>query len=226
MPTQGKLGPALAISFLLHVLLLWPAVPLSRQSEIAQPLAVTLRAANGFVPAASPVAKAASSFHQTHSPPLPATPEPVLPAIPTPPQNSTPTSTAEMSLRSGSAASATEGGAAAVATGAGLRSGEGVDAEGVRQYRLALAVAARRFRRYPVRALEEELGGTVEVLVAVAAGGQPQEISLARSSGHDSLDNAALDMMRQAVPRTAVPERLRRRAFVVNLPVVFDLANE
>ena len=100
------------------------------------------------------------------------------------------------------------------------------DAEGLRQYRLDLALQARRFRRYPARALEASLGGTVEVRVAVAAAGAPEEIALAHSSGHELLDDAALDMLRRAAPRTVVPDRLRGRSFVISLPVVFDLADE
>ncbi|HEX8987353.1 MAG TPA: TonB family protein [Rhodocyclaceae bacterium] len=104
--------------------------------------------------------------------------------------------------------------------------GNGPDADGVRQYRIALATEARRFKRYPARALAEEIGGTAEVRIAVAAGGRPEEVVLARSSGNGELDTAALSMMRQAAPRTAVPELLRRRAFSVSLPVVFSVRDE
>lgn len=104
--------------------------------------------------------------------------------------------------------------------------GARLDADGLRQYRLALAVEARRFRRYPARAREASIGGTVEIRVAVAAGGQAQEVELARSSGHELLDDAALEMMKKAVPRATVPDRLRGHVFVVSLPVVFDLADE
>lgn len=103
---------------------------------------------------------------------------------------------------------------------------DGLDAEGIRRYRIALAVEARRFKRYPPRALIEDIGGTVEVRVELAAAGQSPRVMLTHSSGHELLDDAALDMVRKAVPRTVVPEALRRQAFAVNLPVVFDLANE
>lgn len=91
---------------------------------------------------------------------------------------------------------------------------------------MALATEARRFKRYPQRALAEEIGGTVELRIAVAAGGQSQEVAIARSSGYEALDDAALEMLRKAAPRTAVPELLRRRSFVVNLPIVFEVASE
>ncbi|MDO8931646.1 MAG: TonB family protein [Rhodocyclaceae bacterium] len=104
--------------------------------------------------------------------------------------------------------------------------GDGLDADAVRQYRLALAVQARRFKRYPPQALEAGIGGTVEIRVAVAADGQAGDVALARSSGQDLLDAAAFDMMQKAAPRASVPELLRGRAFAVSLPVVFDPAGE
>lgn len=98
--------------------------------------------------------------------------------------------------------------------------------DGIRQYRLSLAAQARKFKRYPARAMEAGMSGTTEVRVVVAPSGFPQEVSMAKTSGYDLLDQAALDMIRKAVPRTAIPEPLRGRSFVVSLPVVFDLAAE
>jgi protein TonB len=93
------------------------------------------------------------------------------------------------------------------------------DAAGLRQFRLALATEARRFRRYPDAARREGLAGTAEVRIAVLPGAQYAELS--RSSGHALLDAAALDMLQQATTRTQLPESLRGRRFVVFLPVVF-----
>jgi protein TonB len=46
---------------------------------------------------------------------------------------------------------------------------------------------------------------------------------LARSSGHEILDKAALDMLRQAAGRAVLPESLRGQNFAVLLPVVFEV---
>ena len=62
----------------------------------------------------------------------------------------------------------------------GTRSG--ADADGLRQYRLALAREARRYKRYPQRALLAGIGGTVEVRIEHVAGAVPVA-RLARSSG-------------------------------------------
>lgn len=97
----------------------------------------------------------------------------------------------------------------------------GPDAAGLRQFRLALAGEARRFRRYPDAARREGLAGTAEIRIAVAAGGTDRQAELARSSGHTVLDVAALEMLRQAAARTQLPESLRSQRFAVMLPVVF-----
>ncbi|MDP1606587.1 MAG: TonB family protein [Rhodocyclaceae bacterium] len=99
----------------------------------------------------------------------------------------------------------------------------GAHAAGLRQFRLALAVEARRFRRYPGAAERAGLTGTAEVRVTVESGVSARRVDLNRSSGHALLDAAALEMLRQAVPRTALPESLQGRNFVVLLPVVFEV---
>jgi protein TonB len=99
----------------------------------------------------------------------------------------------------------------------------GLNAAGLRQFRLALAGEARQFRRYPAAARLSELTGTAEVRVTVESGGIIRRVDLSRSSGHGVLDKAALEMLRQAVPRADLPESLRGRGFTVLLPVVFEV---
>ncbi len=98
------------------------------------------------------------------------------------------------------------------------------DLAGLRQFRLALAGEARRFRVYPEVARRAGLVGTAEVRVAVEAGGLNRSAHLARSSGHVVLDAAALEMLQQAVNHAALPESLRGQKFTVLLPVVFEVA--
>lgn len=98
----------------------------------------------------------------------------------------------------------------------------GPDAAGLRQYRLALAGEARRFRSYPEAARRAGMAGIAEVRVLVNGGAQRQT-ELARSSGHALLDTAALDMLRAAAARTTLPESLRGQEFAVLLPVVFEV---
>ncbi|MDP1527491.1 MAG: TonB family protein [Rhodocyclaceae bacterium] len=97
------------------------------------------------------------------------------------------------------------------------------DAAGLRQYRLALASEARRYRRYPEAARRAGLAGTVEVRVSITASGVAAQTELTRSSGHAQLDTAALEMLRLAAERTKLPDALRNRQFAVLLPVVFEV---
>lgn len=100
---------------------------------------------------------------------------------------------------------------------------EGVNANDLRQYRLALAIAARRFRHYPALARERGWEGTVELALAVSAQRSEPGVSVLRSSGHPALDRQAQEMMAQAARVTVLPESLQGRDFRVVLPVQFSL---
>lgn len=101
--------------------------------------------------------------------------------------------------------------------------GAGADADALRGYRMALAVQARRFKRYPAQAQAAGWTGTAEVRLAIERGGRAGVAELARSSGHDALDRAALAMVDAAAQRAPVPPVLQQQGFAVLLPVVFNL---
>lgn len=98
-----------------------------------------------------------------------------------------------------------------------MPAGDGLDAEGLRGYRIGLAVSARRFRR-----MEAGWRGTAEVRIGVTAAGLALPPELVRPSGQAALDAAALEMMGRAAAATALPDSLRGRAFAVSLPVEFS----
>lgn len=102
----------------------------------------------------------------------------------------------------------------------------GPDAGGLRQYRLALGVQAGRFKRYPSSARAAGREGRVVLLLAVAQAGGAVRVSLARSSGHDALDEAALEMMRLAAARTPLPESLLGQSLAFELPVDYSLRDD
>ena len=93
----------------------------------------------------------------------------------------------------------------------------------MRVYRLALASQARRFNRYPAQATASGWEGSADVRVEVGSDGHPRPATLARSSGHDLLDQAALAMIDAGALRARLPDGLRGRSFAVVLPVVFNL---
>jgi len=99
--------------------------------------------------------------------------------------------------------------------------GEGVRADALREYRVSLAISARRFKRYPVLALEHGWEGTVEVAVSMTSWQQKPQPELVRSSGHSVLDEQALSMIEQASVRTVLPDSLKGRDFRFVLPIEF-----
>ncbi len=102
---------------------------------------------------------------------------------------------------------------------------EGVSADAMRQYRMALASAARRFKPEPRREGEHGRERTVEVALNVSSRWAMPEVVLLRSSGHERLDAQALAMVSQAARVTPVPEGLDGHDFRVLLPVRFSLEN-
>lgn len=113
---------------------------------------------------------------------------------------------------------------AAAENGEPSESPAGISADGLRRYRLSLAVQSRRFRRYPAQALASGWAGTAEIRLQVGSDGQGTA-TLSRSSGYAALDRAAQTMVEAGAQRTPVPEALRGKAFSIVLPVLFDISD-
>lgn len=220
---------ALAWSVGLHALVLglWSGgLPHENAGIVpAEPLQASLRALpEAVVVAAVPVP---SSSRPSQSPQPHRIPKPVL-AVP---DAVSPAPTFSAAARQEPFVPASSGGAPPSPRGetkvvtvalADVRETRGPDAAGLRQYRLALAGEARRYRNYPEAAQRAGMAGTAEVRVSVSAG-IAWQTELARSSGYETLDSAALDMLRAAAARTLLPESLRGQEFAVLLPVVFEV---
>ena len=114
---------------------------------------------------------------------------------------------------------------AGVTTEATARSGSELDAGTREQYRLALIVAARRYKRYPAIAMEKGWQGRVEVRLVIGANGMLASASIKTSSGHDILDNQAMDMLKKGKTTVQIPASLRGREFSIDVPVIFNLDN-
>ena len=121
--------------------------------------------------------------------------------------------------------SAARGGDAVAGEGA-AGAGASVAAEDMRHYRVALASAAKRFKRYPPLARERGWEGTVEVAVLLHASIPRPEVKLVRTSGRELLDTQALEMLAQAVRVAELPQGLRGRDLRIDLPVRFSLEDE
>ncbi len=89
-------------------------------------------------------------------------------------------------------------------------------------YGSGFKAAVDKNRRYPRVAQARGWQGTATVLVKVLPGGRLGDVSIARSSGVDLLDDTARDMVKTA-QLPALPEALRDHGFELRVPVEFRL---
>lgn len=90
------------------------------------------------------------------------------------------------------------------------------------QYRAQLIDQARRHKRYPPLARENNWQGDVLVGVVVGANGRPS-VTLKGSSGYEVLDRQALEMFAQAARAVPLPPALRGKAFSLDVRAVYGL---
>jgi len=234
----------LLVSIALHALVLlgmsWgstPAPPAKTLLVLTATLAPFTTAPQTPVPPSPPVT----------APPPPeavAAPRPALtkPAVTPAPQKTAPVEPAKAPPESATAAPASatssmqpaapsqaraapQAPAGAPATEAGARSGNEADTGTLEQYRLALIVATRRYKRYPAIALEKGWQGRVEVHMVIGANGMIANTSIKTGSGHEILDNQALDMLKKGKTTVPIPAGLRGREFSIVVPIIFNLDN-
>jgi len=98
-----------------------------------------------------------------------------------------------------------------------------VDANLLLDYRRRLIGAARRYKRYPRAAIDNEWEGATEVAIVVGANGRIRSMTISKTSGHAVLDRQALDMFRKAKPLVPIPGALRGREFRVSVKAIYSL---
>ena len=214
---------ALLISLLLHALLLgnappWQRFRLAAQTGSANSANAVIRA-RMLLPPTSPVTEAVKTTAPAEILP-PALAQPLLSAHPVPPAR-------KLALRKPKAAQGagrTEALTPATTTPIARDEAEGrLSADDQRQYRMSLAIAARRFKHYPPAAHQNGQEGTVEIALVFHESRPFPETALLRSSGHRLLDDEALTMMQQASRNTPLPDGLRGKNFQMKFPVQFSL---
>jgi len=110
------------------------------------------------------------------------------------------------------------------AAAAATPSAEARDASLLQAYRLALIDAARRYKRYPVQAMERGWEGRVEIRVVVGVNGTIKSALVKSSSRYQILDDQALDMVKKAFNALAqVQPAPHGQEFTVDVPVIFEL---
>jgi protein TonB len=91
---------------------------------------------------------------------------------------------------------------------------------------MAIISAAKRYKRYPRLAIDNNWEGQAEIRMAIGPDGSITSIGIKTRSGYEVLDQQALEMIRKAKPLTPIPASLRGRAFTVDIPVIFSLKEE
>lgn len=151
--------------------------------------------------------------------PAPPLPKPLEPAPATDPRAAEPAATTEPPAPPSPVAAAPQSPAEAPA-----RIPESVDPSMFDAYRLALINAAKRYKRYPVQAMERGWEGRVEIRLVVDANGAIKSALVKTSSRYQVLDDQALEMVRRAFNALAqVQPAPRGREFTVDVPVIFEL---
>jgi protein TonB len=99
----------------------------------------------------------------------------------------------------------------------------GPDPESVARFRLALMDLARRYKRYPRIAQDNNWEGRVELRITYAESGALRSMTVKKSAGRAVLDDEAQAMIRSAQAQATLPPALLGRAFTLEIPVEFSL---
>jgi periplasmic protein TonB len=102
-------------------------------------------------------------------------------------------------------------------------SAETMDAGSLAQYRLQLISTARKYKRYPRVAIDNNWEGDVVVWMVVGANGGISALNVKTSSGHEVLDQQALEMFKKAKPLVEIPPALRGKEFALELRAIYNL---
>lgn len=107
-----------------------------------------------------------------------------------------------------------------------IAAGDAADPLTLGQYRIAIITAAKRYKRYPRLAMDNNWEGQAEIRMVIGADGSIASLSIKTRSGYEVLDQQALEMIRKAKPLAPIPAALRGKGFTVDVPVVFSLKEE
>jgi protein TonB len=224
------LARAALCSLVLHVLILYfvPYIKELRQSRAALPplkahlanpeppkraLPEPPKADPPLLPRAPLVRPAAKPQAQPAAAPVPPAPTPVLSMEPS-------KQAAEPAL------SVPVAPAQAVARVETMPVATGPDPGTIARFRLELMDIARRYKRYPRIAQDNNWEGRVELRIAFAESGAISSMTVKKGTGRAVLDDEAQAMIRSAQPQASIPPALRGKAFVLEIPVDFFLRDE
>jgi periplasmic protein TonB len=209
-----------------------PALPMPASPTVVTPAPELVRPPEREVPVSKPEPREPEPSPALAAPREPAAArEPVQDAAPTvttsPVTGTNPAGTVGSSAdgATGTPSSATSGGAPG---GSGSRlalAPGGTGGEPGSEYGGYLAGVRRRIQesiQYPTSARRRGVKGTVNLEILIRADGAISSVSVAGSSTHSELDEAAVEAVRSLSPQP-FPAGLKPRPLRVKLPIVFDL---
>lgn len=100
---------------------------------------------------------------------------------------------------------------------------DGIEADALNRYRLALGAEARKARRYPEVSRTRGQEGVCEIFVVLSRSGGAPIVLAGKTSGSSTLDEGALVMVRVAAEQTPVPQELQGRNLKIPLRIRFTL---
>jgi protein TonB len=209
---------ALALSLLLHALLLFglPGFRDSKRPSIAPGLITARLVPPQALPAAPNVAPAAPMARPALRPVLQTEPAAALaPSIP-----ASPAAAAESTFAEPAPAAEPRAGPIAPSAEPAAEAGS------VDQYRLQLISAAKRYKRYPRVAVDNNWEGGVVVRMVIGADGLIASASVKTGSGHEVLDSQALEMFKRAKPLVPIPSALRGKELSLELRAIYNLMDQ
>jgi protein TonB len=228
------LNYAIALSLLLHAFLLF-GLPNSRESQrirvepapivarlMEQQPAATAVAASPAIPAATQRPEPRQVARRVPvpnpealdiAPQVAPQPAPIAPAAPVPSEAAGGPAAGPIAM--------TEAQTVASALAA-----EAPDAGTLAQYRLQLISAAQRYKRYPRVAMDNNWEGDVVVRMVIDASGMISSVNVKASSGHEVLDQQALEMFKRAKPLVPIPSALRGKELIIELRAIYNLKDQ
>jgi protein TonB len=102
----------------------------------------------------------------------------------------------------------------------------GPDAGAVARFRLELMDLARRYKKYPRIAQDNNWQGRVELRIAIAEDGAISSLVVKKGAGRSVLDEEAQAMIRTAKSKATIPPGLRGKAFTLEIRVDFFLKDD
>jgi len=111
-------------------------------------------------------------------------------------------------------------------TGSGANATPGSDPRAKKQeadYFALVSAHLNRRKVYPAEARQARQQGVVTVRFTVDRSGAVTNVSIKRSSGHDTLDRATLDLLQRVAPLPRMPASMVRDQITLSLPIDYSL---